>query len=162
MRQCLHCKNMTSNPKFCSRSCAAAVNGSSYPKRKPEHKCKSCEAPVTAKKRYCASCALERATRITAPRQNYKIVKTRRAKLKEFAVQYKGGKCIICSYDKCHRSMGFHHLDPTKKDFGISTKSFHRSKAALILELDKCVLLCANCHGEVHDGITKIPDQYLK
>lgn len=44
--------------------------------------------------------------------------------------------------------------DPTQKDFGISgtTKSFEKLKP----ELDKCVLLCANCHGEVHEGLLDI------
>lgn len=42
------------------------------------------------------------------------------------AIEYKGGKCQICGYNKCTGALEFHHLDPTKKDFNISggTKSF--------------------------------------
>lgn len=70
------------------------------------------------------------------------------------AIEYKGGKCIVCGYNKSIRALQFHHLDPTQKDFGISgtTKSFEKLKP----ELDKCVLLCANCHGEVHEGLLDI------
>lgn len=76
----------------------------------------------------------------------------RKTKLK--AIEYKGGKCIVCGYNKSIRALQFHHLDPTQKDFGISgtTKSFEKLKP----ELDKCVLLCANCHGEVHEGLLDI------
>lgn len=75
----------------------------------------------------------------------------RKTKLK--AIEYKGGKCIVCGYNKSIRALQFHHLDPTQKDFGISgtTKSFEKLKP----ELDKCVLLCANCHGEVLLDINK-------
>lgn len=72
-------------------------------------------------------------------------------KTKLKAIEYKGGKCQICGYNKCVRSLQFHHLDPNEKDFGISggTKSFEKLKP----ELDKCILVCANCHGEIHDGL---------
>ena len=61
---------------------------------------------------------------------------------------------LIVSLNKSIRALQFHHLDPTQKDFGISgtTKSFEKLKP----ELDKCVLLCANCHGEVHEGLLDI------
>lgn len=74
----------------------------------------------------------------------------RRRKLKEMAVAYKGGKCERCGYDRCITSLVFHHRDASEKEFGISktghTRSWERTKA----EIDKCELLCANCHGEEH------------
>ena len=77
-------------------------------------------------------------------------------KTKLKAIEYKGGKCQICGYNKCIRSMQFHHLNPNEKDFGISggTKSFQRIQP----ELDKCILVCANCHGEIHDGLINLDD----
>lgn len=78
-------------------------------------------------------------------------------KTKLKALEYKGGKCIVCGYNKSIRAMQFHHINPEEKDFGISsagTKSFEKIKP----ELDKCVLLCANCHCEVHDGLININD----
>lgn len=73
----------------------------------------------------------------------------RQRKLKHDAVMYKGGSCVTCGYDKCDGALQFHHLDPTKKEFTIGRfklLSFDKIKT----ELDKCILLCANCHHEVH------------
>ena len=82
-------------------------------------------------------------------------MKQRIKNLKLRAIEYKGGKCVICGYNKCPRSLDFHHLDPSKKEFSMGerkTQIFEKIK----IELDKCVLLCKNCHGEVHDGMIVI------
>jgi len=76
---------------------------------------------------------------------------------KQKAIEYKGGKCQICGYDKCQSALEFHHINPLEKDgndTGATKDSwmFERKKP----ELDKCVLLCANCHREVHSGIIKL------
>lgn len=76
----------------------------------------------------------------------------RRTKLK--LVEYKGGKCKNCGYNKCPEALTFHHLDPSQKDFTISGKSW--SFERLQKEVDKCILVCANCHIEVHAGVIKI------
>ena len=77
-------------------------------------------------------------------------VQKRRDNLKIMAIEYKGGKCEICGYDKCYDALEFHHLDPNKKDFGISHKGYTRSWVSVKNELDKCILVCANCHREIH------------
>jgi hypothetical protein len=74
----------------------------------------------------------------------------RRQALKQRAIDYKGGKCQICGYSKCSAAMVFHHPNPWEKDFSIATKA---SWDAIAEELDKCDLLCANCHAEVHSGL---------
>jgi predicted HNH restriction endonuclease len=76
---------------------------------------------------------------------------TKRRALREQAVAYKGGKCNICGYDRCLNAFDFHHLDPLEKDFTISNHmtSWDRIKK----EIDKCVLVCSNCHREIHDGM---------
>ncbi len=66
------------------------------------------------------------------------------------AVEYKGGKCERCGYDRCMEALEFHHLDPIHKDFNISSKGYTRSWKKVQSELDKCVMLCANCHRETH------------
>jgi len=75
--------------------------------------------------------------------------KERQKKTKQLAVEYKGGKCIKCGYNKCLAALEFHHINPNTKD-----KDYFNSRGGLSeslkSELDKCVLLCANCHREEH------------
>lgn len=71
--------------------------------------------------------------------------------------EYMGGKCQICGYNKCSRALTFHHINPKEKSFGISARGFTRSWDKIKKELDKCILLCSNCHMEVHDGLTQLP-----
>jgi len=66
------------------------------------------------------------------------------------AVEYKGGKCEICGYDRCIEALEFHHKNTSSKDFGISAKGYTRSWKKVMEELDKCVIVCANCHRELH------------
>lgn len=95
------------------------------------------------------------ATRTYADRREYliKAVQRRRKELRRRAIESKGGRCQICGYDRCMEALEFHHLDSSQKDFGISSRGITRSWAKVQEELDKCVLLCANCHREVHAGL---------
>ena len=80
----------------------------------------------------------------------------RQRAVKQKAVDYLGGKCNVCSYDKYIGALEFHHINPAEKDFSIAQlklSSFERIKS----ELDKCVLLCANCHREFHGGLIELP-----
>lgn len=75
---------------------------------------------------------------------------------KKWAVEYKGGKCEDCGYDKCQSALEFHHLDPTQKDFMISRAKYYsdeESRVSIARELDKCAILCSNCHRERHARI---------
>jgi predicted HNH restriction endonuclease len=89
-------------------------------------------------------------------------VAKRRLKVRQMAIDYKGGKCEICGYNKCVQALDFHHLDKSQKSFGISAKGYTRSWKTVQAELDKCILLCANCHREVHIGITQLPVETLE
>ena len=77
----------------------------------------------------------------------------RRKKIKLLSVEYKGGKCHFCGYNKCVEALDFHHLDANKKDFGIAYKGHTKSFDKIRSELDKCVLVCSNCHREIHAGL---------
>ena len=77
------------------------------------------------------------------------LVTRKRKLLKAQAVAYKGGKCSRCGYARCLGALTFHHYDGTK-EFGIGAKGHTRSWAEVRSELDKCVLVCANCHAEIH------------
>jgi hypothetical protein len=85
---------------------------------------------------------------------NNKIIVEKQNQLKQKSVDYKGGKCSVCGYNKCLAALEFHHISPDKKEFEISryrTYSFN----TLAPELDKCLLLCSNCHKELHDKQNK-------
>jgi hypothetical protein len=78
--------------------------------------------------------------------QKHNVLKKKRC------VEYKGGKCSICGYNNYTGSLQFHHVDPNEKDFEIG-RNWSKKWNDLKRELDKCILVCANCHGEVHEQI---------
>jgi 5-methylcytosine-specific restriction endonuclease McrA len=88
--------------------------------------------------------------------RNDHVIKYRRDK-KKTLVANAGGKCVICGYDKHFGSLQFHHLNPQEKSFQLSARGRTKSLIKLQEEADKCMLLCANCHQEVEDGVTNIP-----
>jgi len=72
--------------------------------------------------------------------------------LKLRLIAYKGGKCEICGYSKkCPTVYHFHHTDSSQKEFGISQARRKYKEQDLFKEVDKCQLLCSNCHSEIHD-----------
>lgn len=84
-------------------------------------------------------------------------VKKWRHETKARMVKAMGEKCQGCGYRGCPAAFDFHHFDPKEKDFGFgairaSCKSWDR----IVEELRKCVLLCANCHREVHSGYRQL------
>lgn len=87
------------------------------------------------------------------PKSSYDHVKVHRHKVKEELIKYKGGKCEICGYNKCHGALDFHHLDPSQKDFNISDSNVYKNLDKLKEEVDKCILVCANCHRELHYNV---------
>lgn len=83
-------------------------------------------------------------------------VKKRRKFLKQKAVEYKGDVCQLCGYKHCVDALDFHHLNESKKRFGLSQNGITRSWQKVKEELDKCVIVCANCHREVHAGFRSL------
>ena len=96
-------------------------------------------------RKYCYSCSPsyktseERATSITILRHA----------MKKEAVKRKGGKCEICGYNKCIEALQFHHSNPEEKEFQVSSGNI-RSWKEYWNEVQKCQLVCANCHAEIH------------
>ena len=109
------------NCRFCGET-----NEEKFVKRTRERRCKTT----------CKACHSKR----TSAR-----MRTNRAIL----VAEHGGKCVRCGYDKYIGSLHFHHIDPSQKDPKWSTiHTWHIDKARK--EAEKCILVCANCHGEIH------------
>lgn len=101
---------------------------------------KHCNSTIPpSRKKYCSlSC------------KNKGAADENRKKTKAKAIEYLGGKCCLCGYNKCSASLDFHHVDPSTKEFGIGAKGLTRSWEKTKIELDKCILVCKNCHGELH------------
>lgn len=72
----------------------------------------------------------------------------KRERLKSFF----GGACQLCGYDRCVTALDYHHVDPATKLFEIST-GLNRSWSKVLAEAKKCVLICSNCHREIHSGL---------
>jgi len=70
-------------------------------------------------------------------------------KIKTKAIEYKGNKCASCGYNKCPDVLEFHHRNPKEKEFEWE-KLRKRAWESITKELDKCDMLCANCHREKH------------
>lgn len=88
--------------------------------------------------------------------RNSQRVTDHRRNTKKKLIEYKGGKCEICGYNKdCPSVYHFHHRDPLEKEFGISGKGNTKKLESLKREADKCQLLCSNCHAEVHELLFK-------
>jgi hypothetical protein len=91
----------------------------------------------------CKRCAGEAVTR-------------RLQKVKRILVEEAGGCCAVCGYDRCMVNLHFHHVDPKTKSFTMSVAS-GKGLAKLRAEAKKCVLVCANCHGEIETGLIESP-----
>lgn len=80
--------------------------------------------------------------------------------LKLKAIKSGGGECQKCGYDKCWKALHFRHLDPSQKEYSIfeSRPGFKKVREweKLKLEILKCILVCANCHAELHAKDEKI------
>lgn len=90
-------------------------------------------------------------------------VKKWRKEAKRIILTCMGEKCQICGYDKCKSALELHHINPEEKDFSfgyIMTRC--RSWALMYSELTKCILLCSNCHREIHENLVELPQEYKK
>lgn len=101
------------------------------------------ESGIKNKKWKCCACTVE-----------YSIGYMKRSKFK--AVEYLGGKCELCGYSKSLSALTFHHRDPLLKEYNLSGTGLSKSWVKLKIELDKCQLLCCNCHFEEHEKEDKI------
>ncbi len=101
--------------------------------------------PTGQSRKYCFDCSPSyvkggsRANTITA---------LRRA-MKREAVKRMGGACQRCGYNRCIDALTFHHTDPNEKEFGVGNGNT-REWTNYWQEVQKCELLCANCHAEMH------------
>jgi hypothetical protein len=147
-----------STKKYCSQECINASRREKWANREkikkqsklmPEKECPICgqkfrpKTPAANQRMCCYDCMPDG------------IQLTRGAFLAKIK-EKRGGKCLKCGYNRCMKALEFHHLDPTKKDFTISNDNFKLKDA--VEESKKCILLCSNCHKELHDDLWRIED----
>ncbi len=86
------------------------------------------------------------------PEKDAVIQKRMSKKYSAMLCKLKINGCAICGYDKCTCSLDFHHSNPEDKKFGLHIRSFrHHPVEDYVAELNKCILLCRNCHGEINE-----------
>lgn len=73
--------------------------------------------------------------------------------MKDKLIEMRGGACERCGYNKSHDALCFHHIDPTKKEFELSMTSGSANWDKWKSEAEKCMLLCLNCHAEIHEEL---------
>lgn len=104
------------------------------------HECRTCgikgeEYFYKTAKYHCKAC------------WNHKTYKAAKDTVAAYMESRGGALCMKCGYDKCVAALEFHHRDPKEKD---PKWSRGWSLPKLKVELDKCDILCANCHREAH------------
>jgi hypothetical protein len=84
--------------------------------------------------------------------QSYEAQKRRGLSRKLELIKNAGGCCSICGYNKNLAALVFHHDASSNKDFKLDMRSLSNRKLEPVLEeINKCILVCANCHAELHN-----------
>lgn len=127
--------------------------------------CIKCNKELTGyQKRFCSTlCNNKTNKKPHHGKQGHLNSKNKQNLLKQYIVDLAGGCCRICKYNKCLKSLVFHHLNPKNKSFSLDTTSLRKYTIEEILdELEKCICLCHNCHNELHDNITIYNGESIK
>lgn len=64
-----------------------------------------------------------------------------------------GGSCWFCNYNRCWAAIEFHHVKAATKKHNLSKREMQYTWERIINEAQKCVLACACCHREIHQGL---------
>jgi hypothetical protein len=83
-------------------------------------------------------------------------VTRRHRRIRAILVGEAGGCCAVCGYERCSLNLHFHHVDPSAKSFDMNM-GVGKALAAFREEARKCVLVSANCHGEIEAGLIESP-----
>jgi hypothetical protein len=113
-------------------------------------KCKTCEKELVGlQRKFCCRQCKYRSNNFK--HNNYKQQQRRGLERKLFFVNQLGNRCSECGYNKNLASLAFHHIDPSSKKLNLDFRAMsNNSMKVLQAEVDRCKLLCHNCHGELH------------
>jgi hypothetical protein len=117
-------------------------------------KCVVCDNEISGQKvKYCGNNCKQKDHyhRLKNQTNTYHSQTIRAYKRKMVLIELKGGKCSECGYKKNISSLHFHHTNPEEKEFQLDARTLsNKSMNLLLIEVEKCILLCSNCHGEKH------------
>lgn len=162
-RKCLVCdKTLPDSCRillYCSVSCRQKFSISRAKGRRhaivalrPAKKCLMCKNFILkGERKYCSEVCRKKAVR-NNKLEYQKMIQLRGNGLKKKLVSLAGDCCQSCGYNKNYASLQFHHIDPKQKSFEVTAQNTRRfSWEKSIKEIAKCLLLCANCHVELHN-----------
>lgn len=136
--KCLHCQKLLTGKrsKYCSKECQNRH-------RRKYTLCQTCNKPLQAgQAKHCEACTH------FGPQRQRQLGLIRKRKL----LSLKGGGCCKCGYQKCLRALAFHHRDRTTKEFCLDVRNLaNRSWASILIESNKCDVVCQNCHAEIEE-----------
>lgn len=149
---CLNCNKefipASNSQKFCCEDCTYEYRKKLKKEevRRKQKICLKCNNifiphPNGQNRKYCFNCV---------PADAYKNGASLRQLIKQWSLDYKGNKCQICGYNKCSEALDFHHRNSNEKEFSLSSRDIKLDWEEIKKELDKCDLLCSNCHREIH------------
>ncbi|EKE16042.1 MAG: hypothetical protein ACD_11C00053G0001 [uncultured bacterium] len=109
--------------------------------------CKICDKPLKGKQqKFCSPSCKNKSN------QSYQAQQIRGLKRKKFLTKKLGGRCSVCGYNKNLSALTFHHVNPKKKSFQLDLRSLsNRKQSRINKEVSKCILVCHNCHSEIHN-----------
>lgn len=166
-QKCLYCLkefncHKWENRKYCSVFCAGKQNqncirSKSWTKKskKPNMHtiiCDFCKISILTNRRKYCSATCSRKARWSLCKESHKIARKHRGLSRKLKmIEYKGGKCENCGYNKCIRALTFHHKNSNQKSFTLDQRNMsQKTYDEIKTEIDKCELLCFNCHMEHH------------
>lgn len=142
-------KTTLSNSRKCCLDCSPYITYNNSQSEKVRAIAEACSKSIII----CSLCSRKyiynRSAGHTLTNCNSCIVLHRKNNIKIKSVEYKGGKCLSCGYNRCINALSFHHVNKAEKKFTIGG-NYNRSWKSIQIELDKCILLCTNCHIELH------------
>lgn len=155
LKICKYCENEF-EPSHKKNTCCSAACGRKLFKKWPKPKeignkkyCPKCKRILDLDMFYMNNHITHRRLTSWCKECNRKHVNKSTRDYKKEIIEYMGGKCNICGYNKCIHALDIHHISPDKKD-----PNFKRLRRVLRdnlkKELEGCILVCSNCHREIH------------
>lgn len=110
--------------------------------------CRECDANIELRNRGCGVVFCGDICRKAKRKRTQKV---HRDKAFVKFIKYKEGVgCAKCGYNKYSGALDFHHIDPSTKERRVTASMFYSNSYTIKKELKKCILVCKNCHYELH------------